>query len=313
MKPDENNAASREAEYLAATSEQLKEIDITHGYQLVPGRPHLNVGPIVLSQLPTSLVITFIHCALSVVLAYMLLLFLEQPRGLHLVHWTPFFEWAKPFFWPALIAGLFLTNVGWAAMAAEIAGKPLHPRMLLAGFMGWLPMPAVKELVLPPWMHDKITGGLKETLWGGARLAQIHMAFWLGAGYSKQQTDLALARAFHKNGEQITDSVSSYVMYPIVAVMIMIGLFALVVSLPQAGDTGLYLFGYLVLAYVAWWSFNRSALFAMTFQFMAEEADEPPHQVDWACRKLNGWYWLGSSLYLIGFVLFLLYIFFAPH
>lgn len=371
-KSDVDTAARREAEYLAATSEQLREIDITHGHLLVPGRPFLSIGPKVLFQCPLSLVIALLYCVLSAVIAYPFLLMFDfyspgifpEFTYLKILSWFPFMVKMNLAHWIFFSLGcFFLMNVGWAVMAADIARKPFRFRMLLAGLMGWVPILAIKELVLPSWLHDKITGGLKETMWGSSHLAQIYTAFWIGAGFSKQRTDLALARAMHKNGNEITDSVSSYVMYPIVGGAIILFLTFMAISSDAFIDEGknneriaaiklckdqavqreinnIYKHnltfkmqedimrscddkvpppvrspvpGILIVSYIVWLSFNRTMLFATIFQFMAEEADDPPQPVDWTCSKLGWWYWIGSSLYSIGVVLFFLYIFFAPH
>lgn len=365
---DEDTAARREAEYLAATSEQLKEINITDGYLLVPGRPFLSIGPKVLLQCPLSLMIALLYCVLSVVIAYPFLLMFDfyspgifpEFTYLKILSWFPFMVKMNLTHWIFFSLGcFFLMNVGWAVMAADIACKPLRPKLFLAGLMGWTPMLAIKELVSPPWLHGKISGGLKEAMWGESHLAQIYTAFWLGTGYSKQRADLALARAFDKNGNEITDSVSSYVMYPIVGGAIILALMFIATESDAFVDVtksneriaaiklcknqavqreidNIYKHnltykmqedlmavcdktvpppvyspvpGILVLSYIAWLSFNRAMLFATVFQFMAEEADDPPKRVEWESKPLGWQHWAWASIFAIQFVLYLLYYF----
>lgn len=218
-------AARREAEYLAATSEQMQNMDISWGFLRIPGRPHLKVGSKILLQHPLSLLIAIIQMTLTVVLAHDLFLTIIPSGDFFVIQFASTSLWISPsLIHPFLFVAtsLYLINVGWSVMAADIAGKPLHPKLLLAGLMGWLPMVSIKEFLLPHWIHHHFKGEDKSILWGKTRLAHVLTSFWAGTELSKSRSDLALARALDKNGNVIVDGLSSYVMYPVVGGIVMI-------------------------------------------------------------------------------------------
>lgn len=307
----DKHAARREAEYLAAKSKKINSLDMTLGFLRVKGRPHLLIGGRALLRHPVALVLALIQCSIVPVLLHDAMIILHLSKFLSVFGtdfsstrlWIPPLE-IHPIYTIAI--AMFVINVFWAVMASEISGKALTLRSLLSGLMGWLPMPAMKSLILPHWLQSKINNGSKEAIWGEARLSQAVAAFWLGTDYSKAQTDLALARSLDKHGDEIVDGLSSYVMYPVILIIFIFITFALYYSTRSVSEVSQtigqpvfllpFTLGDMILPYVAWMSYNRAALYAMIMHFMASESVSAPIKVEWECRKITWHYWLAVTI-----------------